>query len=131
MASGFLLKRLDHLVLTVKSVSRAVEFYTRVMGMEEVTFKETRKALKFGQQKINLHEKGKEFEPKAAFPTMGSADLCFITDTPVEEVIHHLGVNGVEVEEGLVMRTGALGPIRSVYFRDPDQNLIEVSNYVD
>lgn len=131
MATGFVIKRLDHLVLTVKSVSRTVEFYTKVMGMEEITFQETRKALKFGQQKINLHEKGKEFEPKAALPTMGSADLCFITDTTVEDVISHLKQNHVAVEEGPVMRTGALGPIRSVYFRDPDQNLIEVSNYVE
>lgn len=129
MASGFAIKRLDHLVLTVKSVKKTVEFYTRVMGMEEITFKETRKALKFGQQKINLHEKGKEFEPKAANPTMGSADLCFITDTPITDVIEHLSKCHIPVEEGPVMRTGAIGPIKSVYFRDPDQNLIEVSNY--
>ena len=97
--------------------------------MEEITFKETRKALRFGQQKINLHQSGKEFEPKAKHPMPGSADICLITDTNLESVVKHLADCGVEIEEGPVMRTGALGPIRSVYFRDPDLNLIEVSNY--
>nr|XP_054767920.1 glyoxalase domain-containing protein 5-like [Lytechinus pictus] len=124
------INHMDHLVLTVRDVSHTVDFYTKVLGMTEITFKDTRKALKFGNQKINLHESGKEFEPKAARPTPGSADLCFIADTSLEDVMAHLIECGVSVEEGPVMRTGAMGPINSVYFRDPDMNLIEVSNYV-
>ncbi|XP_071489315.1 virulence protein STM3117-like [Diadema antillarum] len=120
---------LDHLVLTVRDMAATVRFYTSVLGMEEITFKETRKALRFGNQKINLHQAGKEFEPKAACPTPGSADLCFISNTPIVDVMARLGECGVSIEEGPVMRTGAVGPIKSVYFRDPDQNLIEVSNY--
>lgn len=121
---------MDHLVFTVKDVSRTVDFYAKVLGMTEITFKETRKALRFGNQKINLHEAGKEFEPKAAHPTPGSADLCFTADTPLQDVVAHLKACEVNVEEGPVVRTGAMGPINSVYFRDPDMNLIEVSNYV-
>ena len=98
--------------------------------MKPVQFGENRVALKFGQQKINLHQLGKEFEPKAHSPTSGSADLCFITDTPLNEACAHVESQNVEIIEGPVMRTGALGSIRSVYFRDPDLNLIEVSNYV-
>ena len=122
--------RLDHLVLTVRDVDATCSFYVRVLGMQLVTFGEARKALAFGRQKINLHQAGREFEPKAALPTPGSADLCVITDVPLDEVIAHLTACGVAVVEGPVMRTGATGPIRSVYFRDPDGNLIEVSNYV-
>jgi catechol 2,3-dioxygenase-like lactoylglutathione lyase family enzyme len=122
--------RLDHLVLTVRDVDATCAFYVRVLGMQLVTFGEARKALAFGRQKINLHQAGREFEPKAALPTPGSADLCLITDVPLDEVIAHLTACGVAVVEGPVMRTGATGPIRSVYFRDPDGNLIEVSNYV-
>lgn len=122
--------RLDHLVLTVRDVDATCSFYVRVLGMQLVTFGEARKALAFGRQKINLHQAGREFEPKAALPTPGSADLCLITDVPLEEVIAHLTACDVAVVEGPVMRTGATGPIRSVYFRDPDGNLIEVSNYV-
>ncbi|KAM9330304.1 glyoxalase domain-containing protein 5 [Gastrophryne carolinensis] len=125
------IKRLDHLVLTVKRIEDTVAFYTRVLGMEVVTFKGDRKALGFGVQKINLHQAGKEFEPKARCPTPGSADLCLITDTPLTSVLQHLQVCGVSVEEGPVTRTGAIGEITSVYFRDPDHNLIEVSNYVE
>jgi len=121
--------RLDHLVLTVRDVPAACFFYSRVLGMEVVTFGDDRKALQFGSCKINLHQQGREFEPKAAAPLAGSADLCFISDTPVEQVIAHLASCGVKVEEGPVTRTGAMGPIRSVYFRDPDGNLLEVSNY--
>ena len=121
--------RLDHLVLTVRDVDATCSFYVRVLGMQIVTFGEARKALAFGRQKINLHQAGREFEPKAALPTPGSADLCLITDVPLDEVIAHLAACGVAVVEGPVMRTGATGPIRSVYFRDPDGNLIEVSNY--
>jgi catechol 2,3-dioxygenase-like lactoylglutathione lyase family enzyme len=120
---------LDHLVLTVRSIEATRAFYTSVLGMEVVTFGQGRKALRFGSQKINLHEQGKEFEPKARQPTPGSADLCFITDTPLPEVVEHLKSLDVPILEGPVARTGAAGPIRSVYFRDPDANLIEVSVY--
>lgn len=120
--------RLDHLVLTVKNIDKTCDFYSRVLGMEVITFGEGRKALTFGQQKINLHEVGKEFEPKAKTPMPGTADLCFITDTPILDVINHLGGCEVPVEEGPVIRTGALAPITSVYIRDPDDNLIEISN---
>uniref|UniRef100_A0A3B5PP63 Glyoxalase domain-containing protein 5 n=1 Tax=Xiphophorus maculatus TaxID=8083 RepID=A0A3B5PP63_XIPMA len=120
---------LDHLVLTVKSVPDTINFYTSVLGMEVVTFKGNRKALGFGKQKFNLHQLGKEFEPKAKRPTSGSADLCLITKTPLTAVAAHLKVCGVEIEEGPVQRSGAVGPITSLYFRDPDHNLIEVSNY--
>lgn len=123
--------RLDHLVLTVKSITVTCEFYSNVLGMEVVTFGEDRKALAFGTQKINLHESGKEFEPKAHRPTPGSADLCFITKTPLFDVIEHLERYRVEIIEGPLKRTGAVGQILSVYFRDPDMNLIEVSNYLE
>lgn len=120
---------LDHLVLTVRNIEATCAFYSSVLGMKVLTFGEGRKALAFGSQKINLHEQGKEFEPKAAQPTPGSADLCFITDSPLSEVIEHLNSLGVPILEGPVGRTGAVGPIRSVYFRDADANLIEVSVY--
>jgi catechol 2,3-dioxygenase-like lactoylglutathione lyase family enzyme len=119
--------RLDHLVLTVADVDATVGFYERVLGMEAVTFGAGRRALSFGRQKINLHQRGAEFEPKASHPTPGSADLCLITTAAPDDVLAHLAANGVEVEEGPVARTGATGPITSVYFRDPDGNLIEVS----
>ncbi|KAM9357403.1 glyoxalase domain-containing protein 5 [Symphorus nematophorus] len=120
---------LDHLVLTVKSVPDTVNFYTSVLGMEVITFKGNRKALGFGQQKFNLHQLGQEFEPKAKHPAAGSADLCLITKTPLAIVAAHLKLCGVEIEEGPVERSGAVGAITSLYFRDPDHNLIEVSNY--
>ena len=120
--------RLDHLVLTVADIEASCVFYQRVLGMEVVTFGQGRKALVFGQQKINLHPAGKEFEPKAQRPTPGSADLCFLTSVPLTEVQAHLTACGVTLSEGPVQRTGAQGPILSVYFRDPDLNLIEVSN---
>lgn len=119
---------LDHLVLTVADIDAIVDFYSRVLGMQALTFGEGRKALAFGQQKINLHQAGREFEPKAERPTPGSADLCFIVATPLDAVIAHLERQGVAIIEGPVQRTGATGPIRSVYLRDPDQNLIELSN---
>ncbi|GAB2784394.1 VOC family protein [Dyella kyungheensis] len=122
---------LDHLVLTVADVAASVAFFTRVLGMQEVTFGAGRKALSFGVQKINLHEHGKEFEPKAERPTPGSADLCLLTSSSTAQVIEHLRKQQVEIEEGPVQRTGARGPIESVYFRDPDGNLIEVSHYLD
>lgn len=124
------INRLDHLVLTVQNITATCDFYTTVLGMEVVTFGEGRKALCFGNQKINLHEAGKEFEPKANQPTPGSADLCFIIDVLISEVVRHLQQNGIEILEGPVWRTGATGQILSVYFRDPDLNLIELSNYL-
>ena len=119
---------LDHMVLTVADIETTVDFYTRVLGMQVVTFGEGRKALAFGNQKINLHQAGREFEPKAERPTPGSADLCFIVATPLDRVIAHLEAQCVAIVEGPVQRTGATGRIRSVYLRDPDQNLIELSN---
>ncbi|XP_014811478.1 PREDICTED: glyoxalase domain-containing protein 5 [Calidris pugnax] len=123
------IQRLDHLVLTVKSIEDTVAFYSKVLGMEVVTFKGDRKALRFGNQKFNLHEAGKEFEPKARCPVPGSADICLITQVPLDQLLDHLKACGVIVEGGPVARTGAVGPITSVYFRDPDENLIEVSRY--
>jgi catechol 2,3-dioxygenase-like lactoylglutathione lyase family enzyme len=118
---------LDHLVLIVADIGRTRDFYERVLAMEPVDFGEGRHALAFGAQKINLHEAGREFEPKAAAPTPGSADLCFLTNASVAEVVEHLEANSVEMIEDPVRRTGATGPIMSVYFRDPDGNLLEVS----
>jgi len=123
------INRLDHLVLTVKDLEITVQFYVNVLGMEKEEFGAGRLALKYGKQKINLHQAGKEFEPKAQTPTPGSADLCFITEIPLTEAMDHVRNNGVEILEGTVKRTGATGPITSFYFRDPDMNLIEVSNY--
>jgi catechol 2,3-dioxygenase-like lactoylglutathione lyase family enzyme len=122
--------RLDHLVLTVADIDATVDFYTRVLGMQAVTFGMGRTALTFGHSKINLHRAGSEFEPKAHCPTPGSADLCLVAADPLERVIEELAAHDVPIEEGPVERTGATGLILSVYFRDPDQNLIEVSNYV-
>ncbi len=119
---------LDHLVLTVADIEASCAYYQRVLGMEVVSFGAGRKALAFGVQKINLHQAGREFEPKAQRPTPGSADLCFLTTVPLPQVQAHLSRCGVTVTEGPVQRTGAQGPILSVYFRDPDLNLIEVSN---
>ncbi len=123
------INHLDHLVLTVDNIDKSVAFYTSILGFELITF-DNRKALKFGSQKINLHQKGKEFEPKAKYPTTGSSDLCFISETKIEDVLSELKQKNIEVIEGIVERTGALGKIKSVYFRDPDFNLIEVSNYI-
>ena len=123
--------RFDHLVLTVADVAATCDFYSRILGMSVETFAEHRKALKFGRQKINLHRAGHEFEPKAKHPIPGSGDLCFIAETPLADVIAHLQASGIVIEEGPVERTGATGRLRSVYFRDPDGNLIEVSNLID
>ncbi len=122
------IEELDHLVLTVTDIDRTRAFYERVLGMETLVFGEGRRALTFGTQKLNLHEAGQEFEPKAAAPTPGSADLCFLTNSSMAEVVEHLEANSVEIIEGPVRRTGATGPIKSVYFRDPDCNLLEVSS---
>jgi len=122
--------RIDHIVMTVNSIDVTCTFYERVLGMQRLTFAGGRYALAFGRQKINLHEAGREFEPKAHVAAPGTLDLCLITTTPLGEVIEHLARCDVAIIEGPVSKTGATGPIRSVYFRDPDQNLIEVSNYV-
>ena len=122
--------RIDHFVLTVHNIEATCEFYSRVLGMQVVTFAGGRKALQFGQQKINLHEVGKEFEPKAHHPTSGSGDFCLITQTPLEQVIAHIGSCGIEIVEGPTQKTGAMGPLLSVYIRDPDGNLVEISNYL-
>jgi catechol 2,3-dioxygenase-like lactoylglutathione lyase family enzyme len=110
-------------------VDPTLDFYSKVMGMEPITFAGGRRGLAFGKQKINLHQSGREFEPKALKPVPGSMDLCFITETPLAEVISHLKSHGVAIAQGPVEKTGAQGPMMSVYFRDPDGNLIEVSNY--
>jgi catechol 2,3-dioxygenase-like lactoylglutathione lyase family enzyme len=123
--------RIDHIVLTVADIDATCEFYSRALNMQVLTFGAGRIALSFGQQKINLHQSGKEFEPKAMRPTPGSADFCMITETPISQVMLHLQACGVDLLEGPVRRTGATGPLLSVYFRDPDSNLIEVSNYID
>lgn len=125
------IKNIDHLVLTVADIEKSIEFYTHILGFEVITFGDNRKALTFGNQKINLHQKGKEFEPKAEKPTPGSADLCFISNTDIDDILEELQQKNIEIIEGIVDRTGALGKIKSVYFRDPDLNLIEVSNYVN
>ena len=122
------IQKLDHLVLTVQNLSLTCEFYTHALGMQVVTFAEGRKALQFGIQKINLHEVGKEFEPQALRPTPGSSDLCFLTETPLETAITHLQACGIPIVQGPVERTGAMGAIASIYIRDPDGNLIEISN---
>ncbi len=122
--------RLDHLVLTVADLDATIAFYCGVLGMEAVTFGGGRRALAFGHSKINLHEAGKEFEPYAAAPTPGSADLCLVATVPVDTVAEELAQAGIHIEEGPVERTGAVGTIRSVYVRDPDGNLIELSEYL-
>ena len=125
------IKAIDHLVLTVKCISSTCAFYERILGMKTVDFANNRKALSFGRYKINLHELGKEFEPKAKRPTAGSADLCLITDSSADKIQAHLLSHKIDIEQGPVARTGANGPITSIYFRDPDENLIEVSTYAN
>ncbi len=124
------ISHLDHIVLTVADIKTTCQFYQSALNFEVITFGDNRKALQFGHQKINLHQIGEEFEPKAHQPTAGSADLCFIAETPLDEIIKHLRLLNVEIIEGPIERTGAIGKIISVYVRDPDQNLIEISNYL-
>ena len=124
-----MIDRIDHIVLTCFDLDRTIDFYSRVLGMEPVTFAGGSRGLAFGRQKFNLHQAGREFEPKALKPVPGAIDLCLITLTPLAEVIEALKAHGVVIIEGPVDKTGATGPIESVYFRDPDGNLIEVSNY--
>lgn len=121
--------QLDHLVLTVADIERSVAFYSEVLSMRHVVFGEGRHALAFGEQKINLHQCGKEFEPKAAKPTAGSADLCFVSLLEPAQLLLHLQKAGVEIELGPVPRSGAMGPVSSVYLRDPDGNPIELCYY--
>jgi len=125
-----MIDHLDHLVLTAVNADATVDFYTRVMGMQLETFGAGRMAFTFGKQKINLHIRGQEFEPKAHVPVPGALDLCFIASITLEKVIEHLHQADWPIIEGPVMRTGATGPIRSVYVRDPDLNLIEISEPV-
>lgn len=121
--------RLDHLVLTVRNIDSTVSFYEQVLGMERIETGASRIALAFGEHRINLHESGNEFAPHATRPTPGSADICFVTSASVDEILSHLVVCGVEIELGPVERGGARGTMKSVYFRDPDGNLIEASTY--
>ncbi len=131
-------QRIDHLVLTCRDVAATIRFYTEVLGMKEVTFGAGRKALAFGRQKLNLHPVGQAADgggggvaALAARPVPGSADLCLIVAEPAAAIVAHLAVCGIPVEEGPVVRTGALGPIESIYVRDPDGNLVELARYVD
>ena len=124
------LDRLDHVVLTARDLTETCNFYQRVLGMRLEAFGNGRLALLYGDQKINLHEAGREFEPKADRPTPGGLDLCFTTRTPIEAVVAHLQASGVPILEGPVERTGARARLMSVYFRDPDGNLVEVAEYV-
>ena len=124
------IRGIDHFVLTAGDVDATIDFYTRVLGMTAETFAGGRRALAFGDQKINLHQAGREFEPKARLATPGSADFCLLSDLPVTEIALHLAAEGVEIIEGPVAKTGAAGALLSIYFRDPDGNLVEVSNSV-
>jgi catechol 2,3-dioxygenase-like lactoylglutathione lyase family enzyme len=126
-----MIDRIDHLVLTVADIDQTVDFYARVLGMEPVTFGAGRRALRFGRSKLNLHQAGHELEPKARRPTPGSADVCLVATIPLDRVLDHLRAHDVPVAAGPVARTGATGPITSVYVRDPDGNLIEVCAYDD
>lgn len=125
-----MINRLDHLVLTTTQLDACLDFYQRILKMTVITFGEQRYALQFGQQKINIHQYGKEFEPKAHLPVPGALDLCFISDMPLSEVQKHIEQQGVKIIEGPVNRTGATGAIRSIYLRDVDLNLIEISEYI-
>lgn len=125
---SFTIDRIDHFVLTVQDIGAACRFYERVLGMRRIGL-EGRVAVAFGRQKINLHPAVNNVDLKARHATLGSGDFCLITETPLEEVIRHLEACQVAIEKGPVPRAGATGPMRSVYFRDPDENLVEVSNY--
>ena len=124
-----MIDRIDHFVLTVRSIEASCEFYSRVLGMQVVTFGQGRRALQFGVHKINVHQAGREIEPKARHPTPGSGDFCLVTTQPLDQVIAHVRACGVGIEQGPVERIGALGTITSIYFRDPDGNLVEVARY--
>ena len=128
MSGRSLIGGIDHFVLTCADVDATIDFYTRVLGMTAETFAGRRRALSFGNQKINLHQAGAEFEPRARVATAGSGDFCLLSDVPVAEVARHLATEGVTIIEGPVAKTGAAGALLSIYFRDPDGNLVEVSN---
>jgi catechol 2,3-dioxygenase-like lactoylglutathione lyase family enzyme len=121
------ISHLDHLVLTVKDIKTTIEFYTNILGMNVQYFGDNRVALIFGNQKINLHQAGLEFSPKAQSPIPGSADLCFLIDCEIDKAVQHVTAHGVKILEGPVKRTGATGELLSIYCRDPDDNLIELS----
>ncbi len=121
--------RIDHIVLTCASVEKTIEFYTKVLGMQAVTFAGGRRGLEFGRQKFNLHQQGAEFSPRAHLAKPGTIDLCLIASVPLPRVVEHLKTCGVPVEQGPVAKTGATGSITSVYIRDPDKNLVEISTY--
>ena len=121
-------KELDHFVLTANDIEDSIQFFTTVLGMELVSFEDGRNSLIFGKQKINLHQAGKEILPHAKHPLPGSADLCFVTDTSMEQILEHLNTCGITILEGPVKRIGATGPLQSIYIQDPDGNLIEISN---
>ena len=133
MAASLLVERIDHLVLTVRDIEAAARFYERALGLEREFFRgpegQPRHALRFGNQKINLQDGATETPTKARSPTPGAGDFCLIAAVPIEEIIAHLRAEGISLEAGPVPRTGALGPMRSVYFRDPDGNLVEVAEY--
>ena len=124
-----MIDHVDHIVLTTRDKDACIRFYTEVLGMKLETFSENRLALKFGTQKINLHEWGREFTPRAHVAVPGSLDLCFIAAVSLDEVMQKLKKNNIAILEGPVAKTGAQGPIRSVYVRDPDLNLVEISVY--
>lgn len=125
-----MIAHLDHLVLTTSHEQACTHFYVDILGMELEIFGEGRKAFRFGNQKINIHVKGAEFEPKAHLPVPGALDLCFICNRPLAQIIQTLTNQNIVIEEGPVKRTGAAGPIQSIYLRDPDLNLIEISEYL-
>ena len=126
-----MIKGIDHIVLTVENIERSIAFYVNILNMKKEIFGKNRVALKFGNQKINLHEQTTQTSPKSKQPTVGSMDLCFITEIPLKEVYEELLSQNITILEGIVKRTGANGLIESLYFNDPDGNLIELSNYVD
>jgi catechol 2,3-dioxygenase-like lactoylglutathione lyase family enzyme len=125
----FSIDRIDHFVLTVRSLETSCHFYEQVLGFQRIDVAGKPTAVRFGRQKINLHEVGHTFEPKAAAPTPGAGDFCLITERPIEEVLAHLSSHDILIELGPMKRNGALGSMTSIYFRDPDQNLVEISRY--
>ena len=124
-----MIDRIDHFVLTVRSLETTLAFYERVLGVARESLPGRPASLKFGRQKINVHEAHRTFEPKAGYPTPGAGDFCLITLRPIDEVVAHLKQCGVAIEVGPVARNGAEGPMMSVYFRDPDANLVEIARY--
>ncbi|MBZ0201458.1 MAG: VOC family protein [Ignavibacteria bacterium] len=127
--TGPIVSGIDHIVITVSDIENTCRFYHEVLGLEVITFAEGRKALKFGNQKINLHQAGGEYTPKAVNPLPGTADICFVSKAPVEATAAWLKSKNVEIIKGPVKRTGATGEMNSVYLRDPDGNLIELGCY--